>query len=211
MTISILISIIALIIGWYFLKSFKESGLCLSVVWSSYATEQLLQSKIGWFQSHGSAFNIGVGLFVGLSVLYLLLSSKVKWASLTTAAAFYYLLLGWACLTYVWSIDQDVTVKYLQSSAPYIVIFAILSPFLIRNPKDLIKCANGTTLLGVFVLAGHALSEFSGRNIVLQLSSSEVQKLNPLAVASFGGIVTCLLYTSPSPRDATLSRMPSSA
>ena len=27
----------------------------------------------------------------------------------------------------------------------------------------------------------------------------------------FGGIYDCLLYTSPSPRDATLSRMPSSA
>ena len=26
-----------------------------------------------------------------------------------------------------------------------------------------------------------------------------------------GGIEACLLYTSPSPRDATLSRMPSSA
>ena len=26
-----------------------------------------------------------------------------------------------------------------------------------------------------------------------------------------GGIIACLLYTSPSPRDATLSRMPSSA
>ena len=33
------------------------------------------------------------------------------------------------------------------------------------------------------------------------------------AVANAGGlgIITCLLYTSPSPRDATLSRMPSSA
>ena len=28
---------------------------------------------------------------------------------------------------------------------------------------------------------------------------------------SFGGLKACLLYTSPSPRDATLSRMPSSA
>ena len=27
----------------------------------------------------------------------------------------------------------------------------------------------------------------------------------------FNGLVSCLLYTSPSPRDATLSRMPSSA
>ena len=31
------------------------------------------------------------------------------------------------------------------------------------------------------------------------------------AVASEANIVVCLLYTSPSPRDATLSRMPSSA
>ena len=30
-------------------------------------------------------------------------------------------------------------------------------------------------------------------------------------VLRFGEVVTCLLYTSPSPRDATLSRMPSSA
>ena len=32
-----------------------------------------------------------------------------------------------------------------------------------------------------------------------------------LPVYALGGITTCLLYTSPSPRDATLSRMPSSA
>ena len=30
-------------------------------------------------------------------------------------------------------------------------------------------------------------------------------------VESIGEFYTCLLYTSPSPRDATLSRMPSSA
>ena len=31
------------------------------------------------------------------------------------------------------------------------------------------------------------------------------------AAFAVNGILTCLLYTSPSPRDATLSRMPSSA
>ena len=35
---------------------------------------------------------------------------------------------------------------------------------------------------------------------------SEVQLMQAM-----GGSYTCLLYTSPSPRDATLSRMPSSA
>ena len=33
----------------------------------------------------------------------------------------------------------------------------------------------------------------------------------PRGLGSWGDMVLCLLYTSPSPRDATLSRMPSSA
>ena len=34
---------------------------------------------------------------------------------------------------------------------------------------------------------------------------------NPLVTGMAGMAYSCLLYTSPSPRDATLSRMPSSA
>ena len=34
---------------------------------------------------------------------------------------------------------------------------------------------------------------------------------SPVSISSFETLGTCLLYTSPSPRDATLSRMPSSA
>ena len=50
----------------------------------------------------------------------------------------------------------------------------------------------------------------------LQLDSMKSESLviadQHAAVNTFPGLVhTCLLYTSPSPRDATLSRMPSSA
>ena len=38
-----------------------------------------------------------------------------------------------------------------------------------------------------------------------------IKKLNIEAGTAFLDIDSCLLYTSPSPRDATLSRMPSSA
>ena len=44
-------------------------------------------------------------------------------------------------------------------------------------------------------------------SIHLGLIAQEVEKIIPEAC----GLRTCLLYTSPSPRDATLSRMPSSA
>ena len=50
------------------------------------------------------------------------------------------------------------------------------------------------------------------------LSTVQMPKGTPVATLAIGkagainaGIMACLLYTSPSPRDATLSRMPSSA
>ena len=63
------------------------------------------------------------------------------------------------------------------------------------------------------------LSRISGifSNVKKLRSDPAVQKSVPLAfgiIVTFVGIVSfyfCLLYTSPSPRDATLSRMPSSA
>ena len=42
-------------------------------------------------------------------------------------------------------------------------------------------------------------------------SSNERLRINSNGSFNVGGDYTCLLYTSPSPRDATLSRMPSSA
>ena len=60
----------------------------------------------------------------------------------------------------------------------------------------------GITLV-LIALVGGLLGEWLGARFKLQL---------PLLLA-FGGafLLGCLLYTSPSPRDATLSRMPSSA
>ena len=50
------------------------------------------------------------------------------------------------------------------------------------------------------------MEKFSGgtRRLAAQLTTSA-------SFDSLWSVLTCLLYTSPSPRDATLSRMPSSA
>ena len=54
------------------------------------------------------------------------------------------------------------------------------------------------------------LAKKSGKNPYrVYLSQSTDKKKNPLDFKY--KVKTCLLYTSPSPRDATLSRMPSSA
>ena len=46
--------------------------------------------------------------------------------------------------------------------------------------------------------------------VIDRLSGAETWKIK-LKARDSNNIYTCLLYTSPSPRDATLSRMPSSA
>ena len=62
---------------------------------------------------------------------------------------------------------------------------------------------------------GHFVAECPEKNKSQSQKSSEGKKFEDYTYA-YGGaeepqLATCLLYTSPSPRDATLSRMPSSA
>ena len=45
----------------------------------------------------------------------------------------------------------------------------------------------------------------------VEMKSTSIQFAYSMGSMSVKGYMTCLLYTSPSPRDATLSRMPSSA
>ena len=49
--------------------------------------------------------------------------------------------------------------------------------------------------------------------VVPVMTKSALQFIKPLSVAAIAGskVYTCLLYTSPSPRDRQKSRMPSSA
>ena len=59
----------------------------------------------------------------------------------------------------------------------------------------------------------YALGAFIGYSIAVRLDSYLAAFiLAPLSVALIGAVLyLCLLYTSPSPRDGLLSRMPSSA
>ena len=50
-----------------------------------------------------------------------------------------------------------------------------------------------------------------GHRVVPVLTKAATEFVTPLSVSALAGAKVCLLYTSPSPRDATLSRMPSSA
>ena len=73
---------------------------------------------------------------------------------------------------------------------------------------DLIEKPVGVSFSGDLALAYRVClwSRLANR-VVLQLSNQEVESAEGL----YQVVGTCLLYTSPSPRDRTRSRMPSSA
>ena len=68
-------------------------------------------------------------------------------------------------------------------------------------PINLALCVIGV-IVGLFVGAMPGLGSVNGVAILLPFT---------FVIQDITGTATCLLYTSPSPRDATLSRMPSSA
>ena len=76
----------------------------------------------------------------------------------------------------------------------------------IEDVQILTEERDGKKLLyieGVFLQS--ELTNRNGRRYPFEVLNREVERYNEEYVK------TCLLYTSPSPRDATLSRMPSSA
>ena len=64
---------------------------------------------------------------------------------------------------------------------------------------------------GRSVKRAKALKEGQGETVTLETIDNVDSSLDGKLVHASGDALTCLLYTSPSPRDGLLSRMPSSA
>ena len=92
--------------------------------------------------------------------------------------------------------------------------FGIMIPVLPELLKDLTGLSNSDAVIyGMWLTFVFALLQFICMPIIGGLSDRFGRR--PIMLLSLLGLgidyFICLLYTSPSPRDATLSRMPSSA
>ena len=104
--------------------------------------------------------------------------------------------------------DEDKRMRNLSFVSP-ITEFSLIGEYNIFgfDPTDNESIFTPHVLLGVGVLRFNPKTEYNGQTVILQPLGTEGQGIDGFpAKYSF-----CLLYTSPSPRDATLSRMPSSA
>ena len=96
-----------------------------------------------------------------------------------------------------------------------------LDAYTINSPIGRRRANEGVVRVGTNVITNVEISAGSGENTFqtceLELSTAglvlgaRVQKIDDNGFVTFSLSPSCLLYTSPSPRDATLSRMPSSA
>ena len=77
--------------------------------------------------------------------------------------------------------------------------------------KKLLVDVGGPDPLTIVTNAGNVGSRTVGMRVVVACVGAELRDGEKVKRAPVGGVTSCLLYTSPSPRDATLSRMPSSA
>ena len=86
----------------------------------------------------------------------------------------------------------------------------------------LIRTKTGVILLAVLVLGGSFLSTLYGavhakkiktsfHDITINKQVDDLKEMKVVLIADLHLGYSCLLYTSPSPRDGLLSRMPSSA
>ena len=117
-----------------------------------------------------------------------------------------------------WSISRSIDSRALQHRLKWVAIVATLLgigfyvPVLFQS--DLVQPAIEAGRIHYQVdTAWHNFvnTEPIGQLVYWGFIVLPLVAVNDKAVKLFGVLIFCLLYTSPSPRDATLSRMPSSA
>ena len=124
--------------------------------------------------------------------------------AISTRLTFAVAILSLLIFIILWQViaQQGLLVKNFPGSFKTIgsLIWWVSDPFFDNGPNDL---GIGTNLLISLrrVLIGYSLA------VLVAIPLGVLMGMSKLAQSS----LNCLLYTSPSPRDATLSRMPSSA
>ena len=95
--------------------------------------------------------------------------------------------------------EKSISLKMQALSAPLMILFAVTLSFSAFDYEMSLAPLWFSTMFPVYIFAGAFLSALA------------TITLTCLMLQRSGRVTDCLLYTSPSPRDATLPRMPSSA
>ena len=130
---------------------------------------------------------------IGLATLLTSVTTAIGFAALTTSKVI-------PIKEFGWNAALGVIVAYVT------VIFFTTALLSMYNAEQLMKFGKGQAFWHNLMDRSYHFTKNNGRKIAMGIFVTIM-----LCLWGISMITTCLLYTSPSPRDATLSRMPSSA
>ena len=107
------------------------------------------------------------------------------------------------------TLTKNIFSNYVGIAGTIIIAF-LLSPYLVHTLGDTKYGVWSviSALTGYMALLDLGISSAIAKYVAKYKALKDYKSLNTVLAS---GLLICLLYTSPSPRDATLSRMPSSA
>ena len=106
---SVILLLTILTLGFFSLKSLKNPGYALGILWAMFSVEQYLQSASGFFVQYRSLVNFGItGLAIwaiGLSYL----RGQLPSLKLTRQHFWWLGLMLWTCLSLLWSVNYGTS------------------------------------------------------------------------------------------------------
>jgi len=188
--------VLTMIMAILSLRAISQPGIAFAMMWSLYASEQILQLGHPIFIRFGFLLNIGFTIVALAAVVNGIRRGAYQQFKLPPELWWCIGLFSVAICSYLWSIEPQTTLTYLKKSAPYVGAFLLIMPLCAADEKQLRLAVNLTVYLGTFILIGHSVGTYGRRSLVLISSASGDIESNPLAVASYGGIVgICSLFS----------------
>lgn len=188
--------------GLVVLGALLSSAWAMSLVTLMFPLEQSLQASSGFFVSNVTLVNLVTGLSTLVALGWILFRRPDELRNtLTFTLVATVILYVWSALSLVWSPSQKLGPQFVRGGAPYILLFVIMAPILVRDIERLGAYLRLLLYLGTVVVTlmvfNPNLTYVSGR-VGVQIEGSV--RTNPLAIGELGGsliILATLLRQGP--------------
>ena len=194
--LGILVYIIIAVVAVMALQILHRPGYALAVCWSMLALESVLQQGNRFLLQRSSFVNIAVAALAGLAATWIILNGRLKSVRIPTNLILYAGLMALAGMSIIWSLDPAYSRIEINRALPYVITLCVIMPLCGHNETQLRHAVNATMFFGALVLVAVVLAERSRRGIYLTTIGGVEQQANPLANATYAGIVTiCALFS----------------
>lgn len=175
-------------------------GATLSSIWAitlialMFPLEQSLQASSGFFVSNVTLVNLITGLCTIAALTWIIFRRPDELRNtITFALVATFTLYTWSALSLTWSPSQKLGPQFVRGGVPYILLFVVMAPILIRDIERLgafmrLTLYLGTALVTLMVFNPN-LTYVSGR-VGVQIEGSV--RTNPLAIGELGGSLILL-------------------